>query len=106
MLCEGSEGVGVGFGVDGLGDVAMSSGGELGGRQAISCRMDLCLGGWYMGMNFLRNFLFLSVCLPDMSILHDEVLVKLADFNDYASPVPFVWVRASLVLDPHLVTYL
>ena len=32
-------------------------------------RMDLCFGGWYMGVTFLRNFLFLSVCLPDLSIL-------------------------------------
>ena len=31
--------------------------------------MDLRLDGWYMGMNFPRNFLFLSVCLPDLSIL-------------------------------------
>ena len=44
-------------------------GGGFGGRQAISSRMDLRMGGWYMKMNFLRNFLFLSVCLPDPSIL-------------------------------------
>ena len=40
-----------------------------GDRQAISSIIDLRLGGWYMGMNSLRNFLFLSVCLPDPSIL-------------------------------------
>ncbi len=35
----------------------------------MSSRMDLRLAGWYTGMYFLRNFLFLSVCLPDPSIL-------------------------------------
>ena len=39
------------------------------GRQAMSSRMHYLLGGWYIGINFLRNFLFLSVCLPDPSIL-------------------------------------
>ena len=39
-----------------------------GGRQAISSRMDLRLGYSYMGINFLKIFLFLSVCLPDPSI--------------------------------------
>ena len=32
--------------------------------------------------------------------------MELAYLDDYASLVPFVWVRASLVLDPHSVTYL
>ena len=68
LLCEDSGGVVGGFRADRLGDVAVSSGGEV-GRRAISSRMDLRLGGWYMGMNFLRNFLFLSVCLPEPSIL-------------------------------------
>ncbi len=35
----------------------------------MSSRMDLRLAGWYTGMYFLRNFLLLSVCLPDPSIL-------------------------------------
>ena len=48
-----------------LGDVVVSSEGEVGGRRAISSRMDLRLAGWYMEMYFLRNFLFLRVCLPD-----------------------------------------
>ena len=51
-----------------LGDVVVSSDGKVGGRWAISSRMDLRLAGWYTGMYFLRNFL-LSVCLPDPSIL-------------------------------------
>ena len=68
--CGRGCGVGGGeFEVSGLGDVAVSSGGEVGGRWAISSRMDLRLGGRCMGMNFLRNFLFLSVCPPDPSIL-------------------------------------
>ena len=37
--------------------------------QAISYMIHLLLGGLYIGMNFLRNFLVLSVCLPDPSIL-------------------------------------
>ena len=74
LLHEDSELVGVGFRVDGDGDVAVSSrsGGRFGGRQAISSIMDLRLGGWYMGMNFLRNFLFLSVCLPADSCIGPE----------------------------------
>ena len=52
-----------------LGGVVVSSEGGVGGRWAMSSRMDLRLAGWYMGMYFLRNFLFLSVCLPDPSIL-------------------------------------
>ena len=52
-----------------FGGVVVSSEGEVGGRWAMSSRMDLRLAGWYMGMYFLRNFLFLSVCLPDPSIL-------------------------------------
>ena len=31
--------------------------------------------------------------------------MKLAYFDDEASAVPFVWVRASLVFDPHSVAY-
>ena len=34
-----------------LGDVVVSSEGEVGGRRAISSRMDLRLAGWYMGMS-------------------------------------------------------
>ena len=49
----------------GLGDVVVSSLGEGGGRLAKSSRMDLLLAGWYTGMYFLRNFLFLIICLPD-----------------------------------------
>ena len=63
-LCGG---VGGGLGV--LDDMVVSSGGGAGGRWPISSRMDLLLAGLYMGTNFLRNFLFLSVCLPDPSIL-------------------------------------
>ena len=35
----------------------------------MSSIMDLRLTGWYTGMYFLKNFLFLSVCLPDPSTL-------------------------------------
>ena len=57
--------------MDGDGSLVVSSRSEdrIGGRQAISSRMNFRLGGWYMGT---RNFLFLSVCL---SIDFDEVLV-------------------------------
>ena len=87
----------------GDGNVVVSSrlGDRLGGRKVISSRMDLRFGGWYMGTNFLRNFLFLSVCLPDPS-----TLVKLAHFDYCASPVSFVWVKTSLILDPHVITNL
>ena len=63
-LCRG---VGGGLGL--LGGMVASSGGGPGGRWAISSRMDLLLAGLYIGKNFLRNFLFLSVCLPGPSIL-------------------------------------
>ena len=52
-----------------LSDLVVSSGNEAGGRWAISSKMDLLVVGGYTGMYFLRNFLFLSVCLPDPSIL-------------------------------------
>ena len=45
-----------------FGGVVELSEGEVGGRWAMSSRMDLRLAGWYMGVYFLRNFLFLSVC--------------------------------------------
>ena len=32
--------------------------------------------------------------------------MKLAHFNYSASPVPFVWVKTSLILDPHAITNL
>ena len=59
----------MGGSVGDLGGVVVSSEGEVGERWAMSSRMDLRLAGWYMGMYFLRNFLLLSVCLPDPSIL-------------------------------------
>ena len=52
---------------EGHGDGNMRGG--CGGRHAISSKIDLRSDGWYMGMNFRRNFLFLSVCLPDPSTL-------------------------------------
>ena len=63
--------------------------------------MDLRLAGWYMGMYFLRNFLFLSVCLPDPSIL----MRYWWNWRTSISLVPFVWVMADLVLDSHSVAY-
>ena len=44
-------------------------------------------------------------CLSARSVNSDEILVKLPYFDDDASSVPFVWVLAGLVLDPHSVTY-
>ena len=41
---------------------------EVGGRWAMSSRMDLRLAGWYMGVYFLRNFQFLSVRLPEIRL--------------------------------------
>ena len=41
LLCEDSEGLGVGFRVDDLGGVVLSPGDEFGGRRTISYRMDL-----------------------------------------------------------------
>ena len=41
----------------------------VGGRWAMSSKIDLHVGGSYMGMNFLRNILFQRVTLPNPSIL-------------------------------------
>ena len=50
--------------MSGLGDVAVPSGGEVGGRWAISSRMDLRLGGWYIhGDEFPEEF-SVPECLP------------------------------------------
>ena len=59
----------MGFNVGGIEKAALSSKDRVGGRWAMSSSVDLRLGGWYMGMNCLRNFLFLSISLPDLSIL-------------------------------------
>ena len=74
-----------------------------GGKQCRSSKMDLRFGGWYTRMNFLRNFLFRSVCLLDPSIF------KRYWWNWRTSmTVPvrsqFVQVKTSLVLNPHTVT--
>ena len=84
----------------GVGNASLSSRDEVGGMWAM---MDRRLGGWYMGVDFLRNFLFLSVNLRPVN--SDEVLVKLTYFNDCSSVVPFIWVGASWVLNPNLITY-
>ena len=55
--------------IDGLSDVVMVSVGGVGERWMISSKMDRRLAGWYTGMYFLRKFLFLSVCLLDVSVL-------------------------------------
>ena len=68
--------------------------------------MDLHLGGWLVHGNEFPEELSVPECLPACSANSDEVLVELAYLDDYASPVPFVWVRASLVLDLHSVAYL
>ena len=53
----------------GWGGVVVSGGLTIGGRWAMSSRIDLFLAGWCAGVYFLRNLLFLRVCLPDPSIL-------------------------------------
>ena len=70
----------------------------------MSSRMDLLLAGWCTGMYFLRNFLFLSVWLPDPSILIRYWSNWRTSMTMPVS-IPFVWMTASLVLDPHSVTY-
>ena len=69
LLRGHSDGVLGEFDVGSIEKAALSSRDGVGRRWAMSSSMDLHLGGWYMGMNFLSNFLFLSVSLPDPSIL-------------------------------------
>ena len=69
LLCGHSDGFLEWVDVGGIGEAALSSKDGVGGRWAMSPRMGLHLGGWYMGMNLLRNCLFLSVSLPDPLIL-------------------------------------
>jgi hypothetical protein len=54
-----------------FGGTVVSAGGGIGGMtlSARSSVMDLLSAGWWTGIYFLRNFLFLSVCLPEPSIL-------------------------------------
>lgn len=61
---------------------------------------------WCVCWDILPEEFAVSECLPARPIYSHKVLVKLAYVNDYASSVPFVWVRASLVLDPHSVANL
>ena len=61
-ICGGVGGRVVGCGGDG---VILS----VGGRWAMSSKIDLRVGGAYMGLNFRRNLLFRMVTLPDPSIL-------------------------------------
>ena len=57
------------MGGDGNVVVSSRSGDRLGGRQVISSRMDFRFGVWYMGTNFLRKFLFLSVSFRFLSLV-------------------------------------
>ena len=57
---------GVGFG---LHRVCGELGGYKVGGKGVFTSMSVLIGVMYTGMYFLRNFLFLSVCLPDPSIL-------------------------------------
>lgn len=72
----------------------------------MSLRIDLLLAGYkvYWDVFFFRNFMFLSVCLPDPSTLMRYCMVKLMYFNDNAISLPFVWMGTSLVLDTNPVT--
>ena len=93
----------LGVSVGDLGGVVVSSEGEVGGRWAMSSRMDLCflVGIWDV---FSEKF-SIPECLSARSVYSDDILVKLAYFDDDASLVPFVWVMVDLVLDPHSVAY-
>ena len=73
----------------------------VGGRCPLGWTFVCLVGIWDV---FSEKF-SIPECLSARSVYSDDILVKLAYFDDDASLVPFVWVMVDLVLDPHSVAY-